>query len=145
MKNSFKKGFTLIELLVVVAIIGILAAVVLASLNTARAKGSDAAIKSDLANARAQAEIWYDSNGTTYTNLCDSTNVSPVVQNFWRQLNAASVAGGNVTVPANCSASASQWVASTNLRTDPAIFWCVDSNGYSNIGTADTTNNVCTP
>ncbi|MFT5037268.1 MAG: prepilin-type N-terminal cleavage/methylation domain-containing protein, partial [Candidatus Azotimanducaceae bacterium] len=60
-KNIFKRGFTLIELLVVIAIIGILASVVLASLNTARDKGADAAIKSNLANTRAQAEIVYDS------------------------------------------------------------------------------------
>ena len=71
-------GFTLIELLVVIAIIGILSAVVLASLNTARSKGSDAAIKSNVNNARAAAELYYDSNSNSYAGVCAQTNTNGI-------------------------------------------------------------------
>lgn len=47
---KYKKGFTLIELLVVIAIIGVLASVVLASLNSVRYKASIAAGKQFEAN-----------------------------------------------------------------------------------------------
>src|SRR3989344_3892996 len=58
------KGFTLIELLVVVAIIGLLSSVVLASLNSARAKGRDAKRMSDLHNISVALELYYDKFGT---------------------------------------------------------------------------------
>lgn len=57
------EGFTLIELLVVIAIIGVLASVVLASVNTARAKSRDARRKADLNQLRLALELYYDTNG----------------------------------------------------------------------------------
>ena len=76
MNDNADRGFTLIELLVVIAIIGVLSSVVLASLNTARSKGSDAAVKSNLNNMRAQVELFYDSNSNTYAGACSDPSVS---------------------------------------------------------------------
>jgi prepilin-type N-terminal cleavage/methylation domain-containing protein len=56
-------GFTLIELLVVMAIIGILSAVVLTSLNGARQKGRDARRISDVKQIQLALELFYDSTG----------------------------------------------------------------------------------
>lgn len=62
-KNKQQKGFTLVELLVVIAIIGILSAVVLASLNTARERGRDAKRIGDLNNVRLALEFYFDDVG----------------------------------------------------------------------------------
>lgn len=57
------RGFTLIELLVVIAIIGMLSSVVLASLNSARAKSRDARRLADMKQIQIALELYYDTNG----------------------------------------------------------------------------------
>ena len=57
------KGFTLIELLVVIAIIGLLASIVLVSLNSARAKARDTRRISDFHQIVQALELFYDQTG----------------------------------------------------------------------------------
>jgi len=58
------KGFTLIELLVVIAIIGLLATIVLVSLNTARGKARDAKRISTMKQMQLGLELYFDDNGS---------------------------------------------------------------------------------
>lgn len=62
MKN--KKGFTLVELLVVVAIIGILAAISVVALNTARARARDSRRVADVRQIQTALELYYNDWGT---------------------------------------------------------------------------------
>lgn len=61
-----KRGFTLIELLVVISIIGILSAIVVASLNTSRTKSRDAKRLSDIHSVVQALELYASENGGKY-------------------------------------------------------------------------------
>jgi len=57
------KGFTLIELLVVISLIGILATLVIANMNSARERARDATRKSDLRNIQTALRLYYNDIG----------------------------------------------------------------------------------
>ncbi|HAS85017.1 MAG TPA: hypothetical protein DCS23_03050 [Candidatus Yonathbacteria bacterium] len=65
------KGFTLIELLVVISIISLLSSVVLASLNSARAKARDAQRSISIRQVQTALEMYYHDNGGTYPSSAD--------------------------------------------------------------------------
>ena len=133
-----QQGFTLIELLVVIAIIGILSAVVLASLGTARNKGNDAAIQSDLSTIQTQAEIYFsgvgnNTYGPTYiaTGSCPASGTSMFYADvaIRNAIAGAKTANGGTTL--NCNNAANAYAVSSKLQAGVSgkMYWCVDSSG----------------
>jgi prepilin-type N-terminal cleavage/methylation domain-containing protein len=137
------KGFTLIELLVVIAIIGILASVVLASLSSARDKGKDAAVKSQLASMKAQAELFF-ATGETYDTVCSTALGSNGFGGaagpgllFSAHSSSGSATSGptidgiaaQIALQSVCNDSIDGWAASVPLSS--GNFYCADNSGLS--------------
>ena len=127
-RGHIHRGFTLIELLVVIAIIGILSSVVLASLNTARQKGTDAKIQTQLRSVAVNAEIWYDSNGSKYgvAANCDAGMFTQTTPNIDVVVNDLQAIAGT----ASCVSSDVAFAVWHTLVSTTSAF-CVDSTGRS--------------
>ena len=142
---SESRGFTLIELLVVIAIIGILASIILASLATARSKGNNASVESELQSIQQQAEL--DNSGGFYaypaggsaistaivgTSLCASTTNSVFADPKIMQIITGAMSNAAASISACAETSGgSAWAVAVPLATDKALAWCVDSSGSS--------------
>jgi type IV pilus assembly protein PilA len=131
MQKNRSKGFTLIELLVVIAIIGILSAIVLASLNTARTKGSDAATQSDLSTVQTEAEIFYGGTGANSYGTTGST-CAAAGSVFTDGVIAKAIANMTTTAGAApvCGNTPAAYAIEAKMNANGG-YWCVDSTGTS--------------
>ncbi len=157
--KRYTKGFTLIELLVVIAIIGILASVVLVSLQSARKKGYDARVISSVQQMRTQLESDYD--GTKYPITCalatpcliTSNNVGAAAGGVWgANANYVTIAkdvydqngAGIRVVTTGGNANAVQYAIYAALpSTNPTTYFCIDSNGKTKMNDAQAATITC--
>lgn len=129
-----KNGFTIVELLVVVGIIGLISAIVLVVLSSARDRGSDANVKANLVQVRVEADLYYSNNSESYGTFAAATCPTAVTagsifndQTIINAIASALAAGGNGT---RCVASGNSYAVAVGMKT-VGQSWCVDSLGHS--------------
>ena len=137
-KTNSKQGFTLIELLVVITIIGVLATIVLNSLNSSRARAYDSKIKQQLARFRSSAEIYYSNQSPTGYYNSGTLSVCTTAGTIFTDVTTANAAPGSyilaTNLPANttvvCGANQNAYAVKATMYSGGA-YWCVDSTGAS--------------
>ncbi len=141
--RKYTRGFTLIELLVVIAIIGILASIVLVSLNSARKKGNDTRVISDVQQLRTALATGF--TGSSYPALTTS-GAHPSANTATVSVDATSQ-GGSITIvttPATGGGSVTAYALYGKLVSPAtATYFCIDSTGRTNPGATTATGVTC--
>ena len=124
MKKSH--GFTLIELLVVIAILGILSAIVIASLNASRQKSRSASLKAEVTQIKNEAEIFYATHNSYIAPLGNSVCADMTTL----RNKIAELMNGQPYPFAMCLVTQNGEGYATEVALGNNTYWCADSQGY---------------
>lgn len=121
MKRTFQNGFTLVELLITISIIGVLASIILTSLNDARGSAVTAKIQTEMDAIAKRASIEQMSS-LTYDTVCGSNGMatSTTIVNLLTSINT--LASSTVI----CNSDTTAYAISVPINT---VHWCVDNVG----------------
>ncbi len=93
LSSKGNRGFTLIELLVVIAVVGIMSAIALQQLNSARSKGADAKKKSAMKSLGNAGILYYETTGN-YNGVCNDGKFRAITDSISASGNCSSGAFG---------------------------------------------------
>lgn len=146
MKQKIKKihgGFTLLELLVVIAIIGILASVVMLSLNRARAKARDVKRVTDLVQLGKGFEIYYSDKNNYPTVASPGGVVNNVLSPYVEPKYFGSLPDAPLPPDGNCTSATptspgtlanAYFYESTSDGSGYTITFCLGNDGPQGLG-----------
>ncbi len=142
MKNGRSSGFTLIELLVIIAIIGILASLILASVSISRNKAYDTRIRSSIGQIRWLAESVYDSQGANYTDWTQHATIQQQLPLLLEDIDLNyGDAPGAPYVTVLRESQIQDYCISAPLRNQAGTYYCIDNSGIFKTTTAACPNN----
>lgn len=120
------RGYSLVELLILVAIVGILAAMIIAVATPARNKATDARIRNDIAQLRWEAEIVFDTQDASYEDWSTHDTVSENVDIILNDIDDAVGEENAVTIR---DSDEGTYCVSAPLISVPGMHYCIDNSG----------------
>ncbi len=141
LRNTKQKGFTLIELLVVIAIIGLLASVVLLSLNSARQKSRDAKRLADVRQIASALELYY--NDCQSYPLTATVTLTTALGLSSGAIGSTGCSGAGMGITATTNLSGTTYIAQFPAAPQPAdTTACTGLNDYKYNSAGTTTYTV---
>lgn len=128
---------------------GVMSALVLVALGNARDKANDARMKSDVGQLRVLAEVFYDTNNSSYGGFSNCVNNPTVTacgdgemaSNVSALVNDVQEAGGELQV----YTTKAEYCISSSLIVEPSMYICADYSGISETSSAGCGNSTaCT-